>query len=297
MAGVTQLELDFLCSESNDMESPPSPQGSCLRRRRRIPVSAMRDEIAALENASHEAFGSPGLSQLALDRMGVGSGDRASPELKLNSSRTECMDMECPPSPQDSFLRKRRRKISVSAMSAEIAALVDAADVQSDALGIAQRELDKVAVYGEEAEQCSSPVSSGLLRIKRSRLSVGHGRAGAAARAAELLCETSPASGVTVGTGSGLSQQQLDTLCSGYPERSSNFNDEAEATCFRSPGSKRRARRVSHVDENQTCIKHDENASPVRTSSKDLSYRSPGSPPSPCRSRSGLAPLSPVKLN
>lgn len=298
MAGVTQLELDALCSESGDMEAPPSPQDSCLRRRRRgIPASAMSDEITSLENTVLELSEPPGLSQRELDKVGIDGGDYASYKQNPDSLFTEYKDMECPPSPQDSFLRKRRRKISVSAMSAEIAALVDAAYEQSDATGVSQRELDKVGVDGEEAEQCSSPVSSGLLRIKRSRLSVGQGRAGAAARAVELICETSLPTAPTGSIGAGLSQQQLDSICSGYPERNSTCNGEPDATRYRSPGSKRRARRVSHVDENQNCAKHDENVSPVRTSSKDLSYGSPGSPLSPCRGRSGLAPLSPVKLN
>eukprot|EP00930_Biecheleria_cincta_P057060 TRINITY_DN43062_c0_g1_i1.p1 TRINITY_DN43062_c0_g1~~TRINITY_DN43062_c0_g1_i1.p1 ORF type:complete len:299 (-),score=55.77 TRINITY_DN43062_c0_g1_i1:318-1214(-) len=298
MAGVAQPVLDALCSKSDDMAPPPSPQDSCLRRRRRgIPATAMSDEIAALEDTAFELFESPGLSQRELDEVGTDGGDCASPKLRPSSLFTEHKDVECPPSPQDSFLRKRRRRISVSAMSAEIAALADAAHEQSKAPGVAQRELDNVAVDGQDAEHCSSPVSSGLLRIKRSRLSVGQGRAGAAARAAELLRETSPATAPTGSMGSGLSQQQLDSICSGYPERNTTCNDEAEATHHRSPGSKRRARRVSHEDENQNCIKHDENASPVRISSKDLSYGSPGSPPSPCRGRAGLAPLSPVKLN
>jgi len=301
MAAVTQLELDALCSESGDMVAPPSPQGSCLRRRRRgIPASAMSDEIAALEDAGFERSEPRGLSQRELDKVGIDSGDYASCKQKLDSLFTEYKDMECPPSPQDSFLRKRRLKISVNAMSAEIAALVDAAHEQFDAPGVAQRELDKVGVDGEEAEQCSSPVSSGLLRIKRSRLAVRQGRAGAAARAAELLYETSLPTAPTGSMGPGLSQQQLDSICSGYPERISTCNGEADATRYRSPRSpvgKRRARRVSHVDENQNCAKHDENLSPIRTSSKDLSYGSPGSPQSPCRARSGFAPLSPVKLN
>lgn len=373
MAGVSQLELDALCSGPGDMEAPPSPQGSCLRRRRRgIPASSMSEEIASLKNAVLELSASPGLSQRELDKVGIHGGDFTSCKPKLDSLFTECGDMECPPSPQDSFLRKRRLKISVSAMSAEIAALVDAAHEQSDAHGIAQRELDKVGidsgdfasckqkldsgfteyremecppspqdsllrkrrlkisvsamsgeiaalvdaahgqsdapglaqreldkvgVDGEEADQCSSPVSSGLLRIKRSRFPVGQGRAGAAAQAPKLFVETSLATAPTGSMGLGLSQQQLDLICSGNPERNSQCSGQDDATRYRSPGSKRRVRRVSHVDENQNCTKHDENMSPVRTSSKDLSYGSPKSPPSPCRGRSVNQPLSPVKLN
>lgn len=297
MAGVSQLELDALCSESGDLEAPPSPQGSCLRRRRRgVPASSMSDEIAFLKNAVPELSESPGLSQRELDKVGNHDGDFMSCKPKLDSLFTEYRDMECPPSPQDSFLRKRRLKISVSAMSAEIAALVDAARGQSDAPGLAQRELDKVGVDAEEADQCGSPVSTGLLRIKRSRLR-GQGRPGAAAQAAKLFVETGLATAPTGSMGSGLSQQQLDSICSGYPGRLLRPPSPTDATRLRSPGSKRRVRRVSHADENQNCTKHDENISPVRTSSKDLSYESPSSPPSPCRARSKNQPLSPVKLN
>jgi hypothetical protein len=291
-------KLDSLFTEYRDMECPPSPQDSLLRKRRlKISVNAMSAEIAALVDAAQEQSDAHGIAQRELDKVGIDSGDFASCKQKLDSAVTENREMERSPSPQDSFLRKRRLKISVKAMSAEIASLVDAAHEQSDAPGLAQRELDKVGVAGEEADQCSSPVSSALLRIKRSRLPVGQGYAGAAAQAAKLIVETSLATAPTGNLGSGLSQQQLDTICSGYPERNSVCTGQDDATRYRSPASKRRVRRVSHVDENQNCIKHDENMSPVRSSSKDLSYGSPNSPPSPCRGRSVNKPLSPVKLN
>eukprot|EP00442_Polarella_glacialis_P059180 CAMPEP_0115125832 /NCGR_PEP_ID=MMETSP0227-20121206/49306_1 /TAXON_ID=89957 /ORGANISM="Polarella glacialis, Strain CCMP 1383" /LENGTH=80 /DNA_ID=CAMNT_0002529337 /DNA_START=44 /DNA_END=282 /DNA_ORIENTATION=- len=72
MGGLSQLELDALCcsAPASDDECPPSPQDSCLKKRgRRVTLSAMTAEIAALEEACPE--GLPGISQKELDNLAV----------------------------------------------------------------------------------------------------------------------------------------------------------------------------------------------------------------------------------
>jgi len=184
-----------------------------------------------------------------------------------------------PPSPQDSCLSKRKRRVTLSAMTAEIAALEQASDERP---GISQAELDELAVIGDA--RSSSPISSRLQQAKRSRLSVSQGQAGATARAAQFL-------GVQDSTGGllpepGLSQEELDAIAQ------QTFRPPArEVSTSQSPvrkGSKRRVRKVqleNAADENMAKSKEvempsDMPESPVRRTQRSLDN-----------------PLSPVKLN
>jgi alanyl-tRNA synthetase len=140
-----------------------------------------------------------GLSQLELDALCCeGSGDETT---------------ERPQSPQDSSLKKRRRRVTMFAMKAEIAALTEEFETSDEcSKGLTQSQLDELANVSEDAEQfvrSSSPISSSLHKAKRSRLSVSHGVAGAAQRAAEML-GIKPVSSTT----RGLSQAELDELSS-----------------------------------------------------------------------------------
>jgi len=156
MAPISQLELDALFNEAPDVEAPSSPQDSVMKkRRRRISVTAMGAEIAALE-AQEDTCDVPGLSQAELDNLGI-----VSEEPSNRSS-----------SPISSGLCRRKRAQRIATLTP----------------GISQEELDMLGVQADEAgNRSSSPISSELCRRKRTRLSVGDGPSGAAARAAELF--------------------------------------------------------------------------------------------------------------
>jgi len=159
MAPISQLELDALCNEASDVENsqaPSSPQDSVMKkRRRRISVTAMGLEIAALES-QEDTSDVPGLSQAELDNLGIVA------EEPGNRSSSPISSALC---------RRKRAQRTITA-----------------APGISQEELDTLGVQAEQAgNRSSSPISSGLYGRKRTRLSVGDGPDGAAARAAELF--------------------------------------------------------------------------------------------------------------
>jgi len=182
-------------------------------------------------------------------------------QLELDALCTEAPGGDCPPSPQDSLMKKRRRRISVTAMGAELAALVQ--DLGQDGPGLSQTELDNMSMpAGDASARSGSPESSSLYRIKRKRLSVRDGEVGAVTRAAEL-CDTMGASS----------------------EAKQGENVLAEQC------SPRRNRRGHGI-----FIKTDENSSPV-CSTKLMSEAGPGIPQSPCRGRALAFPLSPSELN
>eukprot|EP00441_Pelagodinium_beii_P023608 CAMPEP_0197663648 /NCGR_PEP_ID=MMETSP1338-20131121/58160_1 /TAXON_ID=43686 ORGANISM="Pelagodinium beii, Strain RCC1491" /NCGR_SAMPLE_ID=MMETSP1338 /ASSEMBLY_ACC=CAM_ASM_000754 /LENGTH=196 /DNA_ID=CAMNT_0043242127 /DNA_START=65 /DNA_END=655 /DNA_ORIENTATION=+ len=194
-----------------------------------------------------------GLSQLELDALccSGGTDDEA----------------EAPPSPQDSCLRKRRRRVTFSAMGAEIAALRDA-DVE-ETEGLTQKELDGLGVSSNgDGDRSSSPIGSTLRRAKRTRLSVGDGSAGALAQASELLSQAEPA---------GLSQAELDALTSPTPPKR---NTQAF-----SPARRRRVK--APTDENKN----------VKTLTDENGSKEPASPVHSLSPRKRLDPLSPVKIN
>ncbi|CAE8655569.1 unnamed protein product, partial [Polarella glacialis] len=216
-----------------------------------------------------------------------------------------------PPSPQDSCLKRRRRRVTLSAMSAEISALEEAA--QEGVPGISQKDLDSLAVAEEGgALRSSSPIGSGLRKAKRSRLSVGDGPAGAAAKAAELFGTESMApftppartSGLsqqesiaprTPTKNGGLSQQELDDLSSSCQAQTAPASRSPQSPAVR---SRRCSRLTVQADEN-SCNQLDENTSPSKPNKNCCAKMAPGSPMSPCRSsqRPRQLPLSPVRLN
>eukprot|EP00933_Yihiella_yeosuensis_P074655 TRINITY_DN83642_c0_g1_i1.p1 TRINITY_DN83642_c0_g1~~TRINITY_DN83642_c0_g1_i1.p1 ORF type:complete len:229 (+),score=56.34 TRINITY_DN83642_c0_g1_i1:123-809(+) len=226
-----------------------------------------------------------GLTQLELDELCCSDGERSD------------VEQQAPASPQDTCLRKRRRRVTLSAMSAEIAALAeddDTTTTTTNNTGLSQNELDTLSAPAPDHEpgtrdRSSSPISSGLQRAKRSRLSVSHGKAGAAASAAKTLGfslantpEKKPSSG------GGYSQAELDAIACPTAGR-----QECES---RSPvRSQRRRNRLAANENSPLALETDENkVSPGKDGSHLLNL-----PSSPCRSKTRplAAPLSPVKLN
>lgn len=185
------------------------------------------------------------LSQLELDALCIEASD----------------DVESPPSPQDSCLKKRRRRVSLTAMGSEIAAL-EAAQASENVAGpgLSQEELDKICTTaGDASTRGSSPIASRLYAAKRKRLSVGDGEIGAATRAAEIL----------ESTGADFELKQERSPCSPPENPRFNLSIETDENCS--------------IGENYSTL----------CSGKDLSQAGPGSPTSPCR-RVRAVPFSPT---
>eukprot|EP00930_Biecheleria_cincta_P057080 TRINITY_DN43077_c0_g1_i1.p1 TRINITY_DN43077_c0_g1~~TRINITY_DN43077_c0_g1_i1.p1 ORF type:complete len:284 (-),score=38.67 TRINITY_DN43077_c0_g1_i1:41-814(-) len=251
-----------------------------------------------------------GLSQLELDALCVGADAAA----------------DGASSPQGSLLRRRRRRVPLSAMAVEITALEDAENECSFGRpGLSQKELDELNVGGEDSGlHCSSPASSRIYRAKRSALPCSkamlpHSVAGMSPGHEEEKTGTGLSFRTDRFVQCNKSQEELDAICFSYakigasvafPEgltanqeqdmkRSTLDND---VSLCRSPASsKKRNRRIPTKENPNWCFHTDENASPSsRANSKELSQVSPigpqNMPQSPLQQRKcHSTPLSPLK--
>eukprot|EP00931_Biecheleriopsis_adriatica_P063466 TRINITY_DN3843_c0_g1_i5.p1 TRINITY_DN3843_c0_g1~~TRINITY_DN3843_c0_g1_i5.p1 ORF type:complete len:228 (-),score=50.76 TRINITY_DN3843_c0_g1_i5:149-832(-) len=205
-------------------------------------------------------------------------------QLELDAISSACGSEGAPPSPQDSCLRKRRHRVSLSAMTAEMKVLAKESE-ESSANGISQAELDSLAVTSTCESRSSSPISSFLLQVKRSRPRAESswtchrpaGAGGAAARAAEIVTARVPTGGLT--------QEELDAItCRAAQEDEEDCQGmrtplqtlSREQSTSRSPARKGSKRRNRRLDEN-SCTPIDENQLKLQ---KDLgdSPEAPGSP-------------------
>jgi len=162
--------------------------------------------------------------------------------------------IDAPPSPidEDLYGSKRRRRITLSAMTSEITEISENPiesesklfKVRQEALslttdpqhgGLAQTALDELQVseelYGGARD--NSPVGSALRILKRRRDSTGAGIEAMTARALELATEAAP-----VPDDGGLTQKELDEMSTVHQQRS----DSPESGCASEALSARRRR-------------------------------------------------------